>query len=179
MESTRETYKGILEDVLKRVTGVHKEFCRQRFCLDYSDDGYTFNVGIGKKAWTSAWPKWPSGFWLCNLWLENLTSEDEEHPSAAVYIAPEKSTLHLDDASNAILNEAKRLLPTHQVDRTKKKNDTWVEWPLPTPRRELLKLLGNEDAKGFIETLAEHFETLMHFIPVMDEIFQAGKRNHR
>ena len=114
--------------------------------------------------------------------MENLTSEDEGHPSAYVYMAPGKSALDLDGASDALLSEAKRLLPSEQVDRIEvcsKKNEAYVTWPLQESRRELLDLLKTEDAKGFIDGLVKHFETLMQFTPVMDEIFQTGKRSRK
>ena len=184
MDSTRETYKGILDDVLKKVRGEHKEFDCQGFHLGYPAD-YALNIGVGKKAWHSLWPKWPSGFWLSNLWLENLISEDECHPSACVYIAPEKSTLDLADASNAILHEAekRKLLLAGQIASievvSNKKSQAWIAWPLPESRRELLDLLRHDEAKGFINRMVEHFELLSQFIPVMDRIFQDGKQSRK
>ena len=85
-------------------------------------------------------------------------------------------------ASDTIFNEAKRLLSKPQVDRIEvgsTKNEAWVAWPLPESRRELFDLLRNEAAKGFIDRLVEHFETLMQFVPVMDKIDQSSKQSRK
>jgi len=181
MESIRKKYKGILEDVLKRVCGRHKELDCPPIHLDYPGE-YSLNLGVGKKAWPCWDKKWPSGFWIGDFWLENLTSEDEEHPSANVYIGHEKSDLDLDDAANTLINEARNFLPKKQLDhieRWTRKHEMRVYWPLPESRPELLDMLRNDEARGFIDRIVGHFEVLAQFMPVLERIFEAGKRSRK
>ncbi len=180
MDSVREKYEEILKNVLRSVRAKHKELDCQGIHLGYPAD-YTLNIGVGKKSWPSL-PKWPSGFWLSDLWLENLTSEDENHPSANVYIQPEKFRLNLDEAVNSVLGAARRILPKDQaegIEVASKKAYGYVSWPLPEPRRELLDLLRNDGEKVFADRLVEHFEVLTQFTPVMDTIFEGGRRDRK
>lgn len=181
IDSIREKCRGLLDSVLKQVRREHKDFDCQGFYFKYPA-AYTWNIGVGKKAWRSSEPKWPSGFWLGDLYVENLVSEDENYPSVNVYIAPEKNTLDLANAKNTIEKEARKLptLTPEQIagiEVESKKECFWVTWPLKKSRSELFDLLRSDEAKGFVDCLVEHFEEMMPFIPVIDEIFQVSKKS--
>jgi hypothetical protein len=58
------------------------------------------------------------------------------------------------------------------------KNDgAWISFRLPESRQDLLTLLINDEARGFVDHMVGHFDTLAMFIPVVDEIVSqhAGK----
>jgi hypothetical protein len=175
MDSVRETYKRILETVLTNAARQHTELDSQALHLSAE---YSMNLGLGKSAW-SKYPDWPTGIWLSDLLLENLTSEDSEHPSSWVYIAPAKNTLDLEEASRAVLKEAERLLPRGQngeISIVTRKSEAWVAWSLPESRRELRDMLRDGEAKGFIDCLVSHFAVLAQFVPLLNIIFQAAER---
>jgi hypothetical protein len=181
MDSVRETYKGICESVLTRVGGSHKELDCQGLHLTYSG-GYSLNLGLGKKAWSRD-QDWPTGIWLENLWIENLTVEDEAIPSGAIWIQPPAHTsLDLADAVDRLRKVAGKILTEEELSRMEcksRKSTAYIDYPLRQSRAELVNLLRSDDAKGFVDCMVEHFEALSRFLPVLENIFEGGKRNRK
>jgi hypothetical protein len=54
-----------------------------------------------------------------------------------------------------------------------------VWYSFPQSRHDVLALLLKDDPKEFVQCMVGHFETLAKFIPVIDDIFQVGKRKRK
>ena len=105
-----------------------------------------------------------------------------ELPYASVFISPpEDSTLNLEIAAKKIKSEADRLWEKLKIRSEVDLDDMTasIEFSLPESREELLALLVKNDARGFIQCMADHFETMARLTPVLDELFQAGKPKAR
>lgn len=179
--SVRERYQKILEDVLESVGSTHKNLDCQGFHLT-NGGGYTLNIGLGKRAWSKD-DKWPTGIWLENLWIENLVTEDENLPGGAIWIDPPKDvSLDLAEAVDRLQQLAKTILPVEDfshLDCKCRKSTAFISYPFRQSRRELRDMLWKDDAKDFGECLVKHFEALIPFIDVLDEIFKTAKRSRK
>jgi hypothetical protein len=171
MEEVREKYEEILGKVLDRVQEKHDELD----CLDIHAKNDGMNLGIGKTGY------WTSGLWIGGIRIENLTSEDEDAPYAMVLVNYPKKSLDLEMAERNLRAAAKRILPKEDFRRLDSEASSGyadISYYLREPRHKLLGLL-NGDGSAFIDCMVAHFESMAKFIPVLDKIFQVGKKNRK
>jgi hypothetical protein len=183
MESMRNKYREVFDKVLERVQEQHKELDCSAMHFAAGDDG--INVAVGKSTWPCRYPKWPSGLWLSRVRLDDVASEPEYPPGACIWIRPPvQSGLDLKKAANKLREAARQVLPKgalkdFEVDEGKSDASIWYPL-LPESRQELLAMVKKEDGSAeFIDCMVTHFELLAKFIPVIDEIFQTGKRSRK
>src|SRR6266545_1867788 len=71
MDQVRTKYAALIDEVIETFRTSHPEFSNgdTRYLRNYGD------VGIGKPSWLSE--RWTSGFWIGDLRLDNLISQDE------------------------------------------------------------------------------------------------------
>jgi hypothetical protein len=169
MEKVRREYNGILDRVLEQVAAKHG-------ALDYSKkrikDGW---IHVGKDKWGKG--SEPSGFYIEDLRLDDLTSAEKERPWKCVwFVEPD-----IDE------KEAERQL-REAGSKEKEPPDLkwegnkwgWTLWcSLEQSNKELLELLVKNNARGFIDCMVAHFEWLTKFTPIVDEILMAGKRRRK
>ena len=177
MNAVRDKYEQILATVLDRVEQQHRELDCRTMHLSYKEDP---SVSISKKAWSSMYPNWPSGFWIGCIGLNNLASEDENEPYASVYFNPSKSAVFdSQEIVRRLRDFAETILTREQMSRLRddaNKGDASIYYLLPEPRRKLLEMLLNNKSAEYIDCIEDHLKTLARFIPVMDEIALSGKR---
>ncbi|MGO9111294.1 MAG: hypothetical protein ACLP9L_18870 [Thermoguttaceae bacterium] len=176
MKTVRAKYKEMFETVLEDVQDKYPELDRTEIHL--ANDGY--NVGIGKDA---AWPTkpnwWTSGFWLSGIRMENLTSEDEEAPCKVVLLNKPQGVEDLEWAKDRLCEAAERILTKDELPHLESDSSGGVASifvPLGESRERLLELLLADEARGFVGCMVAHFESMMAFIPVLDEIYKGSKR---
>jgi hypothetical protein len=178
---TRERYAEVFLEVLDRVKSRHKELNRRAFndigtmATDESL-GY-INVGIGRAEWPSREPRrWPTGFWIGGVTLEDLYSQSGSKPYASVWLYPPKSaSLNLKIAAHRIQKEAGRLRGKARSGTVSVEN-TWASVDLYLPERpEQLRTLLVKDVTGFIECMVAHFEGLAELTNAIDAVFEFGK----
>ena len=175
MVAVREKYTQVFGKILDSVQEEHPEL-DSRFIHMTPSDGL---VIIGKQKWPSMYAQWPSGFRIGAIRPENLASEDEEAPEAAVMFCPPKevrSQVNLQQVADTFEKEAAKLMTKDEFKRVSvqtTKSYAYLGYPLPEPRQKLLELLLAEEARAFIECVRAHFESLTRFIPVMDGIAQS------
>jgi hypothetical protein len=178
MAVVRRKYRKVFDDVLQAFRQRHPE-------LDwpYQDKLKDKNLvdlcqfGIGKRNWPSV-DESPSGLYVGNLELENVTgthSPDLQPPERIVWLAlPDP-----EDAKQQLLKAAGRVLPKDELPEWEpRKEGKWsciarrIE-----PAEELFYLLISEESGGFVERMVGHLESMMKFVPVIDEI--VGKRGRK
>ena len=174
MKAAREKYTQVLDEVLDEVAEKYEE-------LDCRSTHPTYegsNVGIGKRSWPSKYPDWPSGLWVGHVRLDNVASDEDEYgPGGEVYIGI-CNDIKLDMAKVAerLLHAAKTLSKDEfrRAETWSGKSDAGLWYPLPESREKLLELLVKDKARGFIDCMVAHFESLAKFIPIIDEIFEGA-----
>jgi hypothetical protein len=171
MEAVRNKYKGIFDQVLEEVTKTHHEldYSKTRFSVGYS------GIAIGKAAWPKNPNGWPSGFYIEKLQLENLASPDSELPCKYIWI------LHHDpkEVEGRLRKEAERVLTKDEFRGTECDSDNkgaWLLLSLEQSRTELFDLLIKNEARGFIDCMVAHFERMVKFTSVVDEILMTGRQ---
>lgn len=177
MKAVRDKYAQIFAAAFDRLEQQHKELNCRTMHLTHEGDP---SVSIGKKSWPSTYPNWPSGFYLGNIGLDYITSEDEDAPYACVFFHPPKSegrdfrgiVQQLREAAKTILTKERM----NSVQDQAGKGDAAIWYPLPEPRQELLAMLLNNQSTDFIDCIVAHLKTLAKFIPVMDAIALGSKR---
>lgn len=177
MEKISEAYDQVFGEVLDAVHEQHEELdCH----APHATDDYR-EVGIGKQTWPRRWPNWPSGLYISNIALENLVVEDEDVPKAGVWVDLRAEGQEATQPAELKLREgAKKILGARETKgfsiELKPKRTVGLTYPLPETRRELFDLLLKDNGEGFIELMVEHFEALVGFIPVLDDISANLKR---
>jgi hypothetical protein len=174
MGALRVKYAGILSKALEGFQKNHKE-------LDAPVDKYakTYgSIGIGRQSWL--FKQWPSGFWIDDVRLENLTSQEEVGPSKSVVIYDER--VELQKAEEALRSSAKQMLSKVEFDRlefetTQAKAYFWCN--LEQSREELLKLLMEKDGQGFVDCMIGHLEWMARWVPILDEILSQVKGSRK
>jgi hypothetical protein len=136
-------------------------------------------IGIGKRNWPCRNEGWPSGFYISQIGLADLTSEEGEHPNACVWIKPPAALgLDLVQTTAKVKDEIPKVLPPELLTKWREGDDSWTcfWYPLPEPRRDLTEMFLKGQADEFIDRMISHFEVLMKFTPVVDEIFSQAKK---
>ena len=176
MNAVRQKYGMILDNVLNEVEQKHEELANRGKQLRH----HLYNVGIGKRAWPSYSPAWPSGLWIGHVRLEEeAADEDDSPPVGIVYVGvPNDVKLDMKEVAGRLL-QAANTLRQEEFRGAKKwsaKREANLSYPLSESREKLRDLLVKDEARGFIDCMVAHFESLTEFIPVIDEIFEAAAR---
>lgn len=165
MKTIRGKYKEIWDQILSQVTTKHPE-------LDYSKKYIVPGEAIAAVA-RDSWPKgrwdWPCGFYIDEFHLECLTSPRKEPPNAYVWI--DDTTIDWAMADARLVTEAKRLLTDREFDRMDHavaKQGVWFGCQLD--RNELTRRLLEDEAAGLVSYIADQFEWMVRFAPVVDEL---------
>jgi hypothetical protein len=171
MDAVRNRYKGIIEAVLEEVV----KNCRG--ALDYPKlkiNSAFGGVGIGRASWPRNPGAWPSGFYLENLRLEDLTSPGSDRPFKNVWIfqpIPIGAEAKLRKAAEGILGQDEFRRWEFDAD-----SGGMGLWCALEPAEDLFKLLVTDEARGFVDCLVAHFESMTKFTAAVDEIFATGNR---
>ncbi|MBM4072381.1 MAG: hypothetical protein FJ271_26155 [Planctomycetes bacterium] len=132
-------------------------------------------LGIGKDSWPKNNNDWPTGFYVGNLRLENLTDFQSEAPYKCICVAQVKDSK---EAEGRLKKAATRILggdEYQQLEFERKENQVSCWRWLEESRQDLRKLLVEDDSPGFIECLARHFDWMIRFTGVIDECVNCKK----
>jgi hypothetical protein len=178
----RKKYKEVLDKVLAEVRKKHRELDHDGLILniDEEDDDARniITIGVSKNEWSSNDRKQPTGLWLSGIAFGPLIVEREISPCANVFIYPGKdSKLDLPEVTRKLEDAATRILPEIEFRREPEAGTACIYYSLPETQKKLLELLLKDESRGFISCLVAHFNNLAKFIPVVDKLFQKGKRN--
>jgi len=182
LNTMREKYKVVLGKVLAGVRKKHQELDHQGMSLNIDEDDDDqrdiITIGVSKKEWSSMERNQPTGLWLSGIAFGPLIMEREISPNANVFIYPRKeSKLDLAEVMGELEDAARRILRDVQFRREPEPGIACIQYSLPETQKKLLELLLKDESRPFINCLVSHFDTLAEFIPVIDKIFQQGKRN--
>jgi hypothetical protein len=160
-------------------------FQHQHAVLDSRDirptnDGV--NIGIGKKSWRTKSHYYISGFWIGEIRIEDLTSEEEHSPDRTVWGNHPDVTIDLDAAKKKLRDAAESILSKEELRRADLdwgKGIAGITYPIMQPRAELFELLIKDDSRGFVACMVAHLESMAKFTPILDEIFNMGGKRRR
>lgn len=178
MKAARQKYAEILEKVVDNFQQKHEEFDSRQILP--TRDGV--NVGIGKKTWRSKPTYYISGFWLGEIRIEDLTSENEDPPDKTVWVNHPDGAIDLDEAAKKLRTAAQRILSNDEFRRADfewGKGIAGITYPITHPRAELFELLIKDDARGFVSCMVVHLESMSKFAPVLDEIHNKSAKRAR
>ncbi len=101
---------------------------------------------------------------------------EEEEPQRAIWITENGADPAL--AQAGLRKGAERVLGKQKSGQMESGFNNKGAWLLDSiePRGELLKLLVQDDSRGFIDCMVGHFEWMAQFTAVVDDILAAGKR---
>lgn len=174
MDGVRTKYKEAFQRIIDAVTEAHPELDASRvYPTQFWGKG---SIGFSRKSWPGGGSGWPSGLWLWSLRLEVLATEDEEPPSASIWV-PRKFNLDY-DAARVVLSAAvnELLSPVEVKDTTTEGSGEHLLW-LPAPSKsELLAALADGDGQGFVELFVNQFDLKARFVPVLDKVFNECSR---
>jgi hypothetical protein len=156
----------------------HKELDRLEIHAQRKD----LTLGIGRMLWASHKKHTTSGLWIGGIRIENLTSEDKYAPRAMVRINYPTQSIDMPMSERTLRAAAEDILATEdfsQLDSEVNLKNAEISYPLREPRDKRLDFLLKGDEIAFIDCLAAHFEAMVGFIPVLDEIFQVGKNKDK
>jgi hypothetical protein len=178
MIEVREKYTSIIERALDAVQKRHSELDSRE--LHLKNDGV--NAGLGKKSWLTKSNWFISGFWLGEIRLDDLTSDDEDAPDKTVWVNHPDCEIDIDDAEKTLRAAAASILTKNELSEMESnwgKGIAGITYPIRTPRRELFHLLIKDDARAFVSLLVDEFESMTKFTSIIDEIYSGGKQRRK
>ncbi len=181
MESVREKHTATLEKVLDVLQSKHEELNARQNLVSKGDG----RLGIGKKSWTTKPNYFISGFWLGDILLDNLTSDDDDPPHKFVWVNHPEGDLDLEEAQTALCEAAKRILPKEDLRQMNSDQGQWtkgiagISCPLVQSRAEFIELLIKDESRGFIACMVAHFQSMVGFASALDEIHKSAKRRRK
>lgn len=175
MANVREKYKTVFERVIEVVQEEKRELehCR----LHLTD--FNGNAGFAKKEWPGQYATWPSGLWIGDISLDNLMSDEGDHPNAYITLSvPKVTQVDLEEARSTIQMEAEKLLNDKNLKcffnyEAHPKTCFWYD--LPESRQELRQMLLENESEKFVQCIASHILILARFIPHLDEALAKNK----
>jgi hypothetical protein len=174
MKAVRQKYSSVLEKVLDIFQDQHDELDSRD--IRPTNDGV--NIGIGKKTWRRTKPNYYiSGFWIGEIRIEDLTSEEEDSPDKTVLVNHPDVTIDLDAARKKLRDAAKSILSKEELRRADLdwgKGIAGITYPIMQPRAELFELLITDDSRSFVSCVVAHLESMVKFTSIVDEIFKKG-----
>jgi len=172
MKAVREKYEQLFERVAERVKRELPRLDEREICVSGSEPSVIFY----RQRWYRKAGWWPSGLYIDNVGLENVTVQSSDAPYAGVWLRPRDEPL-LQGAKRKVQAAAKRALRGQKVswvDDERFEHDCgWYE--LPEGRDELLRMLLHGDAEQFIDHMAKHVRRLAPLIPVLDRILSKSR----
>jgi hypothetical protein len=177
MEAVREKHASNFEKVLDEVQRKHPEL-NARLSLVPKGDG---RLGIGKKSWPTYYL---SGFWLGDILLDNLTSDDEDPPYKFIWVNHPNGGVDLEDAHKQLCDAAKVICSKEELHWLNSDQSQWgrgtgtagISWRLGQSRAEFLELLLTDDGRGLVDSMVGHFESMVKFGSVLDGIYKSANQ---
>jgi hypothetical protein len=181
MDGVRTKYKEVFDRIIEAVTEAHPELDSSKvYATQFWGSG---SIGVGRKSWPGGDSGWPPGFWISNLRLEKLASEDSDQPSVTIYVSAKsakKCNLDIAAAKAELSAAAQQLLSPEEFERTGKgdSNDTLLRLAAPT-KAELLELLADGDGQKFVERFVSLFDLMARFVPTLDKLLTTPLAAHQ
>ncbi|MCE9546667.1 MAG: hypothetical protein K8T25_14400 [Planctomycetia bacterium] len=173
VKQIRIKYKSKLDQVLE-------ELEKQYPNLNHSKRrvaSYYGGVAIGKATWPKGGNNWPTGFYVEDLRLENLTSAQSGSPHKWVWIFCNEAHRVKSDLKKT----AATLLGKEEAVRWEfwsDKSGGGIGCPIES-REEILRLLMEDESQGFVDCIVAHFNTLVKFTSIVDAIVTTAKRGRK
>ena len=176
MDGVRTKYKEVFERIIEAVREAHPELDSSKVYV--TQFWGTGSIRVGRRSWPGGDSDRPPGFWIWNLRLEMLASEDSDQPSVNIYFsdkAAKKCHLDIAAAKAELSAEAQKLLSPEEFEGTGKgdSDDTLLRLAVPT-KAELLELLADGDGQKFVERSVSLFDLMARFVPTLDKLFKTA-----
>jgi hypothetical protein len=178
-----------LEDSMENIRQKYAEAWGAVFKLTYpslnilslrSNDNRGGRVGCGKISWPSAYPSWPSGFYIEQISFQSLCAHDEARPYACVWIEPPKNLhIDLDGPRKRIRQKAEDLLGHPLEEGRPSVGEISMWYNLPESRHELISALTRNGGGAFFAIMAKHLEFFRPLIPLVDAVFASGRKRSK
>ena len=171
MEGVRTKYKELCERVAAAVLETHSAL--DASVVYVTQSSYDGCIGLARKSWPGGDSRDPPGFYVDNLRLEILASEESDEPVSYLWV-DKKSILDLAAARGDVTAEAKKLLGREQFERlcTAGSGEFLLYFVNTPSKHDLLTALAEGDEQTFVDKLQSHFDTMAQLVPVLDKLFQ-------
>jgi len=175
MDGVRTKYKELFQKIIDAVQAAHAELDG---CVIYATQFWgKGTIGLARKSWPDGDSNDPPGFWVGNIRLEVLTSDEGEQPYACTYIPDRvvrKLDLDVSDVTSQLAAAAKKLLSQEQWSKVDSSAGQ-LYFAAPT-KTELLDLLADGDGQKFVERFESLFDVMAQFVPVLDKLLQQANK---
>lgn len=168
MEEVRKKYQEIGQLILARVTATHPELdFTASYLTQFWDSGY---MGFGKRIWPDGGPKAPTGFYVGNLRLELLASDEEEPPIVYVWVPKNANVDPM--LTRSILKAAAEVhSSSEEYQQVSVEGTDEVCMYLPAPsRHDLRSALLDSTGQRFVDLIVKQFDGMARFIPALDKL---------
>jgi hypothetical protein len=134
------------------------------------------SVGCGRQTWPSAYPPWPSGFFIESISLKSLSAADDARPNASIWIAPpNKFHIDLESHKKGIRQRAEDCF-AQPLEEGKSESRISLWYYLPETKQELISALARNGGRDFFAMMQKHLERFRPLIPLIDLLFAKARR---
>jgi len=163
MKSARRNYAHGIEQAIRQRPWFGKDFQ-----VVFTANG---NMGFGRKGWYPGTGTPPSkfypGFWLNDLLLDKLLTEETPPISAGIWLAPlKKVSRRYSSQRKVVLETASSAFKRLGVDCVRKDDEIWYN--ILTNRCEIRRMLREADGNEFLALVVKHADQLAELIPALD-----------
>lgn len=175
MDRVREKYNSLFERVAEAVLDAYSAFDTYKVLVtQFWGKG---SVGFGRKSWPDSNTNNMPGFWLENLRLEVLASDDEPPPTSSIWISPKvykKIGIDPQDVRQRMVAAAQEILGKDEFERTVRQDSTGktVLGFATFEKKDVLDLFVNEGGEGLVEVIVSQFDLLARFAEPLDTILR-------
>jgi hypothetical protein len=166
LDEVRKKYQEIGQRIVAAVAASHRELDVSAICLtQYWGNGY---IGLGNQNWPDGGSNSPSGLYVDHLRLEYLTSDEEERPTAYIWVA-KSAKLDPTVARSTLEAFARSELSDEEYRSASFEESGEVSFSAPS-KAELLSALLIGDGQSFVDLIAKQFEGMARFIPALNKL---------
>ena len=175
MDETRQWFESLFYEVRKKVIQTHSDLDRLDIHLKSKEiEDWGGDVIFSKSDWPSDWETWRTGFHICGISLDELSSEKKPEPSINIFFQVKKSDSRIETFRKRICAKASDVFrDKHIILKNKDENDnrTLLWYLMPGGKRHIMKMLCDGNEKEFVDYIAYHVDLMCGFIPILDKLF--------
>jgi hypothetical protein len=175
MNETRQRFKNLFYEIHKNVKQTHPALDRLDTHLNPKEiEDWGGDVIFSNGGWPSDWETWRTGFHICSISLDELSSEQNAGPSIHIFFQVKKSDSRIEEFRQRINAEAPGVFQGQKIiwkNKDEDDNRTLLWYPMPEGKKHILKMLCDGNEQEFVNYIANHVSLMCGFIPILDKLF--------
>jgi hypothetical protein len=175
MNEARQRFKSLFYEIHKKVKQTHPALDRLDIHLNPKEiEDWGGDVIFSSSGWPSDWETWRTGFHICSISLDELSSEQNPDPSINIFFQVKKNDSRIEEFRQCINAEAPGVFQGKIIfwnNKDEEDNRTLLWYPMSEGKNQILKMLCDGNKQEFVDCIGDHVGLMCGFIPILDKLF--------